>query len=114
LDQNQAARFWFPLWKAKGWTKPFQLLLFEQIFCKRTGSRFNLEYVKDANGNAMSYTINHTMMRINLATPMKPNSTISFSIKWWYNIMIIKRWRPFRFEFFEKKETDVCNCSILS
>jgi hypothetical protein len=23
---------------------------------KRTGSRFNLEYVKDANGNAMSYT----------------------------------------------------------
>jgi hypothetical protein len=55
-------------WKAKEWTRPFQLLLFEQIFCKRTGSRFNLEYVKDANGNAMSYTVNHTMMRINLAT----------------------------------------------
>jgi hypothetical protein len=47
---------------------------------------FHIEYVKDAKGNAMSYTINKTMMRINLATPLKSGDKISFSIKWWYNI----------------------------
>lgn len=34
----------------------------------------------------MSYTINETMMRINLTSPLKPGEKISFSIKWWYNI----------------------------
>src|SRR5690606_10549944 len=34
----------------------------------------------------LSYTINQTMMRINLPTPLKPNEKVSFSIKWWYNI----------------------------
>lgn len=47
---------------------------------------FHIDYVKDAKGNAMSYTINKTMMRINLATPLKSGEKISFSIKWWYNI----------------------------
>jgi hypothetical protein len=32
----------------------------------------------------MSYTINHTMMRINLL--LKPGTSMSFSIKWNYNI----------------------------
>jgi hypothetical protein len=32
---------------------------------------FNIQAVKDAKGNAMSYTINHTMMRIDLPTPLK-------------------------------------------
>ncbi|MDN3674715.1 M1 family metallopeptidase [Flavobacterium branchiarum] len=47
---------------------------------------FNIDYVKDAKGNPMSYTVNETMMRINLATPLKAGEKISFSIKWWYNI----------------------------
>jgi hypothetical protein len=47
---------------------------------------FNIEYVKDAKGNPMSYTVNETMMRINLTTPLKAGEKISFSIKWWYNI----------------------------
>lgn len=47
---------------------------------------FHIDYVKDAKGNAMSYTINKTMMRINLATPLKSGEKITFSIKWWYNI----------------------------
>jgi hypothetical protein len=41
----------------------FQLLLFSNKFAKGLDRGFNLEYVKDANGNAMSYTVNHTMMR---------------------------------------------------
>ncbi len=47
---------------------------------------FHIDYVKDAKGNAMSYTINKTMMRINLKSPLKPGEKITFSIKWWYNI----------------------------
>ena len=47
---------------------------------------FNIEHVKDALGKAMKYTINQTMMRIDLASPLKSGQKISFSIKWWYNI----------------------------
>lgn len=47
---------------------------------------FHIDYVKDSKGNPMSYTINKTMMRINLATPLKSGEKITFSIKWWYNI----------------------------
>jgi Peptidase family M1 domain len=48
---------------------------------------FNIEYVKDAKGNPMNYTINQTMMRIDLAKPLKNGEKITFSIKWWYNIV---------------------------
>ncbi|EAR00721.1 M1 family metallopeptidase [Maribacter sp. HTCC2170] len=47
---------------------------------------FNIEYVKDASGKALSYTINQTMMRINIPQPLKSKAQLSFSIKWWYNI----------------------------
>ncbi|WP_324070170.1 MAG: M1 family metallopeptidase [Flavobacterium sp.] len=48
---------------------------------------FNIEYVKDAKGNPMKYTINQTMMRIDLSKPLKNGEKVSFSIKWWYNIV---------------------------
>ncbi|TAF09996.1 MAG: M1 family peptidase [Flavobacteriia bacterium] len=48
---------------------------------------FNIEYVKDAKGNPMNYTINQTMMRIDLPKPLKNGEKVSFSIKWWYNIV---------------------------
>lgn len=47
---------------------------------------FNLEYVKDEKGNAMKYTINKTMMRIDLPKALKKGEKVIFSIKWWYNI----------------------------
>lgn len=47
---------------------------------------FNIEYVKDAGGKPLSYTINQTMMRLNIPKPLKSGEQISFSIKWWYNI----------------------------
>lgn len=47
---------------------------------------FKLEHVKDAAGKDLKYTINKTMMRVDLATPLNPGSTYSFKIKWWYNI----------------------------
>ena len=47
---------------------------------------FKLDYVKDAAGKPMKYTVNQTMMRIDLPTPLKHGEKVSFSIKWWYNI----------------------------
>lgn len=47
---------------------------------------FNIEYVKDRKGNPLPYTINYTMMRIDIPEPLQPGEKISFSIKWWYNV----------------------------
>lgn len=47
---------------------------------------FNIDWVKDASGNPISYTINQTMMRVNLPQSLKSGASTSFSIKWWYNI----------------------------
>ncbi len=46
---------------------------------------FKINYVKNA-GKDLPYTINNTMMRIDLPQPLKPGGKFSFSIKWWYNI----------------------------
>ncbi len=47
---------------------------------------FNIEFVKDANGKALPYIINQTMMRIDLPTPIQKGQQYVFSIKWWYNV----------------------------
>jgi hypothetical protein len=47
---------------------------------------FKIEYVKDSQGKVMQYTVNQTMMRIELPQVLKFGEKISFSIKWWYNI----------------------------
>jgi len=47
---------------------------------------FHIEYVKDINNSPLSYTINRTMMRVDLPTPLKSGEATSLKIKWWYNI----------------------------
>ncbi len=47
---------------------------------------FKLEEVKDENGNDLHFTVNKTMMRIDLPKQLEPGSSFTFSIKWWYNI----------------------------
>ena len=47
---------------------------------------FVIDHVKDANGKPLKYTINQTMMRIDITQPLKSKEQISFSIKWNYNI----------------------------
>jgi hypothetical protein len=42
--------------------------------------------VTDALGKALPYTINYTMMRIDLTVPLKPNQQFVFRIKWNYKI----------------------------
>ncbi len=66
---------------------------------------FNIDYVKDASGKALSYTINQTMMRINIPQPLKSKAQMSFSIKWNYNIPdhTVNRARS-GFEYFAKDD----------
>ena len=47
---------------------------------------FKIESVKALNGEKMKYFINKTMLRIDLDKPLRPSMSISFNIKWWYNI----------------------------
>jgi hypothetical protein len=47
---------------------------------------FKIDYVKDSKGSLMSYTVNETMMRINLAKPLAHGEKIALNIKWNYNI----------------------------
>jgi len=47
---------------------------------------FNIEQVKDATGRPLRHTINQTMMRVDLPTPLASGAKLTFSIKWWYKI----------------------------
>ena len=47
---------------------------------------FNIEAVKTAKGANLEYTINQTMMRVEMPQNLKPGGKFSFSVKWWYNI----------------------------
>ena len=47
---------------------------------------FKLQEVKDSKGKDLKYTVNRTMMRLELPKPLKTGDKFEFSIKWWYNI----------------------------
>lgn len=47
---------------------------------------FKVEMVQNASGQNMKYYINKTMMRIDPEKPLGPKQSISFKIKWWYNV----------------------------
>lgn len=47
---------------------------------------FKIDYVRDIGNKEMDYTINKTMMRIDLPQGLDAGDKISFKIKWWYNI----------------------------
>lgn len=88
LDQNQNARNsksplienqqMNPALTPAGFAKKFM----EEDF----DGGFHIEYVNDSNGKPLKYTINQTMMRIDLPTPLKSKDKIEINIKWWYLI----------------------------
>src|SRR5687768_14421586 len=47
---------------------------------------FKIKSVKDASGLTLPYTINQTMMRIDLPTALRSGEKISFSVEWSFNI----------------------------
>jgi len=83
LDQNQQAKTsQSPLAESQKIDPVLPAEKFASDYLKEKADRgFHIEYVKDAKGTPLSYTINQTMMRINLPVPMKPGSTFVFSTK---------------------------------
>jgi len=47
---------------------------------------FMIDYVKGKDGNPLKYTINQTMMRVDMPTALKSGDKFTFSIKWSYVI----------------------------
>ena len=55
-------------------------------FERTPGRGFNITKVSTASGKDLPYTINKTMMRVDLPAPLAPGSSYTFRIDWWYNI----------------------------
>jgi hypothetical protein len=82
--------------------KPFDLDVmqpqkrFEGLGCK-------IESVTDESNAPMRYTINQTMMRIDLKQPLRPGTNVKFKVKWHYKIPDrIKSWGRGGLELFEE------------
>lgn len=66
---------------------------------------FKILEITTASGQKMEYAINKTMMRIELEKPLLSNTSISFKIKWWYNINDrMKIGGRSGYEYFEKED----------
>ncbi len=48
---------------------------------------YKIKSVKDATGKDLKYTINKTMMRVDLPQPLKPGAKYSFKVEWSFNIL---------------------------
>ncbi|HEX8268894.1 MAG TPA: M1 family metallopeptidase [Flavobacterium sp.] len=88
LDQNQNARTSkSPLVQSTKTDPAISVAGFSRTYLEEDfDGGFKIEYVRDASGKPISYTINETMMRIDLPKPLAGGAKMSFSIKWWYNI----------------------------
>lgn len=88
LDQNQSSRESLtPLSNSVSMQTQQNVSTFTNNYLKeKFDGGFKIDYVRDAKGNSLPYTINHTMMRVDLPQPLKHKEKVSFSIKWWYNI----------------------------
>ena len=63
---------------------------------------YHITNVSDLKGHKLSYTINHTMMRIDLPRPLKPKERVNFNIDWWYDINnFAEDWGRSGFEHFK-------------
>jgi hypothetical protein len=88
LDQNEKARNSnSPLVESNKIDPVFSAQSFSRKYLEEDfDGGFKIEYVKDSQGKVMKYSVNQTMMRIELPQVLKFGEKISFSIKWWYNI----------------------------
>ena len=88
LDQNMRAKdSKTPLIEGGGYGPVTSASRFVSSYMKEPfDGGFNIQEVKDTNGNKLEYMINRTMMRIELPSSLKSGQQFSFFIKWWYNI----------------------------
>ncbi len=59
---------------------------YKAMFSETFDGGFNVISVKNIDGSDLSYTINQTMMRVNLEKPLASGEKFEFKISWWYNI----------------------------
>jgi hypothetical protein len=52
----------------------------------KDGLGVNIIFVKDKAGKDLPYTINYTMMRVDLPEPLKPGKSYTFKVKWNYKM----------------------------
>lgn len=88
LDQNQQSRTSLsPLINSNKTDPAMEARNFSRTYLEEDfDGGFHIDHVKDALGQPMKYTINQTMMRVELAKPLRHKEKISFSIKWWYTV----------------------------
>jgi hypothetical protein len=48
---------------------------------------YKIKSVKDASGKDLPYTINKTMMRVDLPQPLKPGGKYAFKVEWSFNVL---------------------------
>lgn len=84
----------------------------EEFMGKPFDGGYKIDYVKDVTGKDISYTVNETMMRLNIEKPIPSKGQMVFKIKWWYNInnYMITRGRS----GFEHFDTDGNNLYIIA
>ena len=58
----------------------------EQQVARTYDGRVNITSVRDAKGNLLKNTLNNTMLRVDLPTPLAPGGTFVFSVDWNYAI----------------------------
>ena len=69
---------------------------------------FKLEKITDTNGKKLIYTVNETMMRIELPKALKKGQSFSFEIKYQYNINDrLKLGGRSGYEYFEKDKNSI-------
>jgi hypothetical protein len=64
---------------------PFQEID-NQLTVQEFDGGYKIAAVTDASGKPLKYTINHTMMRVDLPSALRPGQKVSFGVKWSYNI----------------------------
>ena len=62
--------------------------MLDNMLEEKSDNGFGIKITKlsDVTGKAISYTVNKTMMRVDLATPLKPGQTFTFNVNWNYKI----------------------------
>ena len=66
---------------------------------------FKIEHVRTNAGEDLPFTINKTMMRVDLPRALRPGGKYTFEVKWWYNINERKKvGGRAGFEYFEEDD----------
>jgi hypothetical protein len=87
LDQNQQAKTSDSYATATSKiTDKMTIKDFQKIVGYNFEGGYNIKSVKETDGKNLPYTINKTMMRVELPRPLRQGKSFSFSIAWSYNI----------------------------